>query len=88
MIALLEPLERTLGRVRRRAFNLTNLWSITIEGEIVWWAADDIHLRKRKLNMEVRPPKWLWRPFCLLRGRHEQYYRECVYCGKSMKGPR
>lgn len=62
-------------------------WSITAEGEITWWAGDDIHLRKRKLDHEIQLPKWAWRPYCWYRDRHDNYYGACVYCDKILGYP-
>lgn len=62
-------------------------WSITLEGTLTWWSADDIHQRERKLDHELRLPKWIWRWYCWLRGTHDQYYSECVYCGHPMPYP-
>lgn len=61
-------------------------WSIAVEGEIVWWCGDDTHQRTRKLDFEIRWPKWIFRPICWLGDGHSDYYGECVRCAKPMSG--
>lgn len=61
-------------------------WSITVEGEMVWWCGDDDHHRTRKLDFEVRWPKWIFRPICWMTDGHSDYYGECVCCAKAMSG--
>jgi hypothetical protein len=70
-----------------RLWQRCTLWSITVEGEIAWWASDDIHHRTRKIDAEVRLPKWLFKPICwLTKEGHSDYYGECVFCAKAMSG--
>ncbi len=59
-------------------------WSITVEGEIVWWSTDDVSFRKRKVAFEVNLPRRVWDIYCLLRGGHEEHYGECVFCQTPM----
>ena len=70
-----------------RIWQRLDLWSITLEGELVWWCSDDVRLRKRKLDHEIRFPKWIWRPYCWIY-EHEPYgykhRRGCITCGKRM----
>ncbi len=65
------------GRLHR-FFLAYSLWSITFESTLTWWATDDYHLRPRKFDWEIQLPRWPWRFFC--RGRHADYYGECVFC--------
>lgn len=63
------------------------LWAITVEGTVTWWCGDDVRQRDRKLDVEIRWPKWIWRPYCWWRGQHDQHYAECIYCGTAMPYP-
>jgi hypothetical protein len=60
-------------------------WSITLEGELVWWSSDDIRLRKRRLDHELRLSRALFRPICWLsKDGHSDYYGYCVVCDLPM----
>jgi len=69
-----------VGRTLDWLWLTTLCWSITIEGEINWWCRDDDHHRTRKLDYELRVPRWPWRLYCWWAGRHSESYGSCVFC--------
>jgi hypothetical protein len=61
-------------------------WAVTLEGEITWWSGDDVHLRKRKVDMEIQVPRSIWRPWCWTVGKHEEGPDgDCVVCAKILR---
>lgn len=71
---------RWLWPILDRLWKITLLWSITVDGSVTWWCSDDIHQRERKLDYELRVPRWPWRLYCWHRGHHDPDYRSCVFC--------
>lgn len=68
-----------------RFWQRMTLWSMTVEGEMVWWCGDDDHHRTRKLDFEIRWPRWVFRPICwLIKDGHGEHYGCCVICEKPM----
>jgi len=65
----------------RSGSRLHRIWLFTIEASIsieIWGRGTD----KREIWLEI--PRSIWRPYCWLRRRHEDYYGECIYCHKPI----
>lgn len=60
-------------------------WALSVQGEIVWFATDDVSQRTRKVDVEVQLPRRVWALYCLLRGGHQEHYGECVFCTHPMR---